>query len=94
MAMTSMTQTRSASRRVPQNIRRCLRHRSPLGPKAAARRRSRSGEHFRGHDYSGKRWREADLPGAEITRKVEENDMLNARLVLDESRPADFVLIT
>lgn len=34
----------------------------PLPPDAAARRRSRSGEPFRGYDYSGKRWREDDLP--------------------------------
>jgi hypothetical protein len=34
----------------------------PLPPDAAERRRSRSGEPFRGHDYSGKRWREEDLP--------------------------------
>jgi hypothetical protein len=34
----------------------------PLPPDAAARRRSRDGEPFRGHDYSGKRWREEDLP--------------------------------
>ena len=34
----------------------------PLPPDAAERRRSRDGEPFRGHDYSGKRWREADLP--------------------------------
>jgi integrase len=29
----------------------------PLPPDAAERRRSRDGEPFRGHDYSGKRWR-------------------------------------
>jgi hypothetical protein len=34
----------------------------PLPPKAAARRRTRKGEAFRGHDYSGERWREEDLP--------------------------------
>jgi integrase len=34
----------------------------PLPPAAAARRRTRDGEPFRGHDYSGKRWREEDLP--------------------------------
>ena len=34
----------------------------PLPPSHAARRRSRKGEAFRGHDYSGKRWREDDLP--------------------------------
>src|SRR5262245_26081329 len=34
----------------------------PLPPEAAARRRTRGGEPFRGHDYSGKRWREEDLP--------------------------------
>lgn len=34
----------------------------PLPPDAAARRRTRTGEPFRGHDYSGKRWREEDLP--------------------------------
>jgi integrase len=34
----------------------------PLPPDAAERRRSRTGESFRGHDYSGKRWREVDLP--------------------------------
>jgi hypothetical protein len=33
----------------------------PLPPDAAERRRSRSGEPFRGHDYSGKRWRDEDL---------------------------------
>jgi integrase len=35
---------------------------APLPPEAAERRRSRSGEPYRGHDYSGKRWREEDLP--------------------------------
>lgn len=34
----------------------------PLPPEHAARRRTRKGEAFRGHDYSGKRWREEDLP--------------------------------
>jgi integrase len=34
----------------------------PLPPEAAARRRTRTGEPFRGHDYSGKRWRDEDLP--------------------------------
>lgn len=34
----------------------------PLPPAAAARRRTREGEPFRGHDYSGKRWRDEDLP--------------------------------
>jgi integrase len=34
----------------------------PLPPDAAERRRSREGEPFRGHDYSGKRWRDEDLP--------------------------------
>jgi len=34
----------------------------PLPPEAAQRRRSRSGEAFRSHDYAGKRWREEDLP--------------------------------
>ena len=34
----------------------------PLPPEAAARRRTREGEAFRGHDYSGKRWRQEDLP--------------------------------
>ncbi|HEX7941293.1 MAG TPA: hypothetical protein VF488_05785 [Gemmatimonadaceae bacterium] len=34
----------------------------PLPPDAAERRRSRFGEPFRGHDYSGKRWRDEDLP--------------------------------
>jgi len=34
----------------------------PLPPEHAARRRSRHGEAYRGHDYSGKRWRDADLP--------------------------------
>ena len=34
----------------------------PLPPAAAAARRSRTGEAFRGHDYSGKRWRDDDLP--------------------------------
>jgi hypothetical protein len=34
----------------------------PLPPDAAGRRRSRTGEPFRGHDYAGKRWREEDLP--------------------------------
>jgi hypothetical protein len=36
--------------------------RQQLPPKHAARRRTRTGEPFRGHDYSGKRWREEDLP--------------------------------
>jgi hypothetical protein len=35
---------------------------APLPPAAAERRRSRAGEPFRGHDYSGKRWRDDDLP--------------------------------
>lgn len=34
----------------------------PLPPAAAARRRSRIGDAYRGHDYTGKRWRERDLP--------------------------------
>ena len=34
----------------------------PLPPEAVARRRTRTGDAFRGYDYSGKRWREADLP--------------------------------
>jgi hypothetical protein len=34
----------------------------PLPPDAAARRRSRTGDAYRGHDYTGKRWREEDLP--------------------------------
>lgn len=34
----------------------------PLPPKAADRRRTREGEPHRGHDYSGKKWREKDLP--------------------------------
>lgn len=34
----------------------------PLPPEAVARRRSCEGEPFRGFDYSGKRWREVDLP--------------------------------
>jgi integrase len=34
----------------------------PLPPAAAARRRTREGDAFRGHDYSGKRWREDDMP--------------------------------
>ncbi|MDX2093934.1 MAG: hypothetical protein SFX73_39235 [Kofleriaceae bacterium] len=42
----------------------------PLPPEAAARRRSREGEPFRGHDYSGKRWREEDLPAL---REVQPN---------------------
>ncbi len=34
----------------------------PLPSKAITRRRAREGEPFRSHDYSGKRWREEDLP--------------------------------
>jgi integrase len=34
----------------------------PMPPEHAARRRTRSGEAFRGHDYSGERWRRDDLP--------------------------------
>jgi hypothetical protein len=34
----------------------------PLPPAAAKARRSRTGEAYRGHDYTGKRWREEDLP--------------------------------
>jgi hypothetical protein len=34
----------------------------PLPPSATARRRTREGEPFRGYDYSGKRWRDEDLP--------------------------------
>jgi integrase len=33
----------------------------PLPPAATARRRTRTGDPHRGHDYSGKRWREEDL---------------------------------
>jgi hypothetical protein len=34
----------------------------PLPPAAAERRRSRSGEPFRSQDYTGKRWRDEDMP--------------------------------
>ncbi len=34
----------------------------PLPPDAAARRRTRTGDPYRGHDYSGDRWRLEDLP--------------------------------
>jgi hypothetical protein len=34
----------------------------PLPPDAIARRRRRTGDAFRGHDYSGKKWREHDMP--------------------------------
>ncbi len=34
----------------------------PLPPAAAARRRSRTGDAYRGHDYMRKRWREVDFP--------------------------------
>ncbi len=34
----------------------------PLPPDTIARRTRRKGEPFRGYDYSGKRWREVDLP--------------------------------
>ena len=34
----------------------------PMPPEHAARRRTRTGEPFRGHDYSGERWRRDDLP--------------------------------
>jgi len=34
----------------------------PLPPAAAKARRSRTGDAYRGHDYTGKRWREEDLP--------------------------------
>jgi len=34
----------------------------PLPPEAAARRLSRTGDPYRGHDYAGQRWREEDLP--------------------------------
>ncbi len=34
----------------------------PMPPEHAARRRTRTGEAFRGHDYSGERWRRDDLP--------------------------------
>ncbi len=34
----------------------------PLPPAAANARRSRTGEAYRSNDYSGKRWREEDLP--------------------------------
>lgn len=36
------------------------------------------------------RW--TSLEGAELTAKMEENDLPNARLVVTESRPAEFVL--
>ena len=39
-----------------------------------------------------KRWRDADLPPETVRRKVEENDLPNCRLVLNSSRPADFVI--
>lgn len=47
----------------------------PLPPAAAIRRRSRKGEAFRGHDYSGKRWREDDLPVLELGRHRRHYDM-------------------
>jgi hypothetical protein len=34
----------------------------PMPPEHAARRRTRTGEAFRGHDYAGERWRRQDLP--------------------------------
>lgn len=34
----------------------------PLPPRAASRRTRRTGEPFRGWDYTGRRWREVDLP--------------------------------
>jgi len=34
----------------------------PLPPATVAKRTKREGEPFRGYDYSGKRWREVDLP--------------------------------
>jgi integrase len=34
----------------------------PLPPDSAARRVTRAGDPFRGHDYSGQRWRKEDLP--------------------------------
>lgn len=34
----------------------------PMPPEHAARRRTRTGEAFRAHDYSGERWRRDDLP--------------------------------
>ena len=34
----------------------------PLPPTTIAKRTKRTGEPFRGYDYSGKRWREVDLP--------------------------------
>jgi integrase len=34
----------------------------PMQPEHAARRRTPTGEAFRGHDYSGERWRRDDLP--------------------------------
>jgi hypothetical protein len=37
----------------------------PLPPEHAARRRTRSGQPFRGHYYSGDRWRREDLPTLE-----------------------------
>lgn len=40
----------------------------PLPPDVAARRRSREGEPFRGHDYSGKRWRD-DLETLELRHR-------------------------
>lgn len=39
-----------------------------------------------------RRWQKLGLPEAEITRKVEENDLPNGRLVAEASRPADLVL--
>jgi integrase len=34
----------------------------PLPPDAVARRRARTGDAFRSHDYSGKKWHEHDMP--------------------------------
>ena len=40
------------------------------------------------------RWKTAQLPEDDIRRKVEENDLPNARLVLSQSRAADFIVQT
>ncbi|NJM28755.1 MAG: nucleoside triphosphate hydrolase [Rhizobiales bacterium] len=40
------------------------------------------------------RWREFGLPENEVRRKVDSNDLPNARFVIDNSGPADFVIRT
>jgi pantothenate kinase len=43
-------------------------------------------------DRLTRRWRDAGLDAAEITRRVEDNDLPNGRVIPREGRPADLVV--